>query len=170
VHGAVLGIVGFGRIGQAVARRADGFGMEVLHNSRSGGVPLAELLERSDFVSLHAPLTDETRGLIRERELDAMKPTAVLVNTARGELVDTSALERALREGAIAGAALDVTDPEPLPADHPLLAAPNLTVLPHIGSASHATRAAMADIAVDNLMAGLRGEPMRHCANPEVYG
>jgi phosphoglycerate dehydrogenase-like enzyme len=165
----VLGIVGFGRIGHAVARRAKGFGMEVLHSSRSGGVPLDELLGRADFVSLHAPLTEETRGLIGERELMLMKPTAVLVNTARGELVHSGALERALRAGAIAGAALDVTDPEPLPADHPLLAAPNLTVLPHIGSASHATREAMAHIAVDNLLAALRGEPMPHCANPEVY-
>ena len=170
VHGAVLGIVGFGRIGRAVARRAEGFGMEVLHNSRSGGVPLDELLARADFVSLHAPLTDETRGLIGERELGLMKPTAVLVNTARGELVDTDALEGALRAGQIAAAALDVTDPEPLPPDHSLLSAPNVTVLPHIGSASHATREAMAEIAVDNLLAALRGEQMAHCANPEVYG
>jgi glyoxylate reductase len=169
VHGRVLGIVGFGRIGQAVAHRAEGFGMEVLHTSRSGGVPLDELLQRADFVSLHAPLTEHTRGLVGERELGLMKPTAVLVNTARGELVDTGALEQALRAGAIAAAALDVTDPEPLPVDHPLLSAPNLTVLPHIGSASHTTREAMADIAVDNLLAALRGDAMPHCANPEVY-
>lgn len=169
VHGAVLGIVGFGRIGQAVARRAEGFGMTVLHNSRSGGVPLDELLARADFVSLHAPLTDATRGLIGTRELELMKPSAILVNTARGGLVDSRALEAALREGVVAGAALDVTDPEPLPPDHPLLGAPNLVVAPHVGSASHRTRAAMADMAVDNLLAALAGERMPHCANPEVY-
>jgi glyoxylate reductase len=164
LHGATLGIVGYGRIGTAVARRARGFGMEVLH-----GMPLHELLPRCDFVSLHAPLTLETRGLIGGRELELMKPTAILVNTARGPLVETAALERALRERQIAAAALDVTDPEPLPPDHPLLSAPNLTVVPHIGSASHATREAMADMAVDNLLAALRGDRMPHCANPEVY-
>jgi glyoxylate reductase len=138
--------------------------MTVLH-----GVPLPELLERSDFVSLHAPLTPDTRGMIGAGELAAMKPTAILVNTARGPLVDTAALERALREGQIAGAGLDVTDPEPLPAGHPLLSAPNLVVVPHIGSASHHTREAMADMAVDNLLAALGGRRMPHCANPEVY-
>jgi glyoxylate reductase len=100
----------------------------------------------------------------------AMKPSAILVNTARGPLVDTGALEKALREGQIAAAALDVTDPEPLPPDHPLLTAPNLLVVPHIGSASHRTREAMADMAVDNLLAALAGERMPHCANPQVYG
>jgi glyoxylate reductase len=164
VHGATLGIVGYGRIGRAVARRAEGFGMTVLH-----GIPLDELLERSDFVSLHAPLTPDTRGLIGRDQLARMKPSAVLVNTARGPLVDTAALEEALRDGTIAGAGLDVTDPEPLPADHPLLSAPNLVVVPHIGSASHRTREAMADMAVDNLLAALRGDRMPHCANPEVY-
>jgi glyoxylate reductase len=164
LHGATLGIVGFGRIGKAVARRAEGFGMTVLH-----GIPLNDLLERSDFVSLHAPLTPDTHGLIGAAELGRMKPTASLINTARGPLVDTMALERALREGEIAGAGLDVTDPEPLPADHPLLRAPNLVVAPHIGSASHRTREAMADMAVDNLLAALAGERMPHCANPEVY-
>ena len=170
VGGATLGVVGLGRIGRAVARRAEGFGMEVLHSSRSGGVPLGELLERADFVSLHAPLTDATRGLIGARELGQMKPTAILVNTARGELVDTGALDRALREGEIAGAALDVTDPEPLPADHPLLDAPNVLVVPHVGSATQTTRERMAEIAVENLIAALDGDPMPHCANPEVYG
>jgi glyoxylate reductase len=170
LHGSTLGIVGFGRIGQALARRAEGFSMTVLHNSRSGGVGLEELLERSDFVSLHAPLTPETRGLIGARELALMKPTAVLVNTARGGLVDSAALEQALRAGEIAAAALDVTDPEPLPAGHPLLSAPGLVVAPHIGSASHRTREAMATMAVDNLLAALAGERMPHCANPEVYG
>jgi glyoxylate reductase len=167
--GRTLGIVGMGRIGKAVARRAMGFGMHVLHTSRSGGVPLDKLLEESDFVSIHTPLTPETRGLIDERALRRMKPTAILINTARGPIVDTDALTRALNEGWIAGVGLDVTDPEPLPGDHPLLEAPNLTVVPHIGSATHTTREAMATIAVDNLLAALAGERMPHCANPEVY-
>jgi glyoxylate reductase len=169
VAGATLGIVGFGRIGQAVARRGEGFGMEIVHNSRSGGIALDDLLKRSDYVSLHAPLSPDTRGLIGERELGLMKPTAVLVNTARGELVQTAALERALRDGTIAGAGLDVTDPEPLPADHPLLSAPNLTVSPHIGSATGPTREKMAERAAGNLLAALAGERMPYCANPEVY-
>jgi glyoxylate reductase len=169
VHGAVLGLIGLGRIGAAVARRAEGFSMEVLYTSRSGGVPLEELLERSDFVSIHAPLTPETRGLIDETALRRMKHSAILVNTARGPIVDTNALVRALNQGWIAGAALDVTDPEPLPTEHPLLLCPNLTIAPHIGSATHATREAMADMAVDNLLAALRGERMPHCANAEVY-
>src|SRR5436305_5269616 len=168
-HGAVLGIVGFGRIGRAVAHRAEGFAMRVLHSSRSGGTPLDELLEQADFVSLHAPLTGETRRLIGAPELRLMKPTAILVNTARGGLVDTAALGRALHDGEIAAAALDVTDPEPLPPDHPLLSAPNLTVAPHIGSATHRTREAMADTAVDNLLAALDARRMPHCANPYVY-
>ena len=170
VGGATLGIVGRGRIGRAVARRAEGFGMEVLHSSRSAGVPLDELLARADFVTVHAPLTDDTRGLIGARELGLMKHTAILVNTARGELVDSAALDRALREERIAGAALDVTDPEPLPADHPLLSAPNALVVPHIGSATRTARERMAAMAVDNLLAALDGEPMPHCANPQVYG
>ena len=170
VHGATLGLVGVGRIGGAVARRAEGFGMEVLRHGRSGGMALDELLERSDFVSLHCPLTEETRGLVGERALGRMRPTAVLVNTSRGPIVDTDALAGALHDGRIAAAALDVTDPEPLPGDHPLLAAPNLLVVPHVGSATHATRAAMADMAVDNLLAALAGKRMPYCANPEVYG
>ena len=169
VAGATLGIVGFGRIGRAVARRSEGFGMTVVHNSRSGGTSLDDLLRAADYVSLHAPLTPETRGLIGEHELSLMKPTAILVNTARGELVRTDALERALRDGQIGGAALDVTDPEPLPADHPLLGAPNLIVVPHIGSATRTTREKMADMAADNLLAALAGERMPYAANPEVY-
>jgi glyoxylate reductase len=165
VTGATLGIIGFGRIGQAVARRAEGFGMEVLHSGRSGGVSLDELLERSDFVSLHCPLTDDTRHLIDEAALARMKPTARLINTARGPIVDPAALERALHERAIAGAALDVTEPEPLPADHPLLQAPNLLVVPHVGSATVRTRHRMTEIAVDNLLAALDGEAMPHQAN-----
>jgi glyoxylate reductase len=150
LHGATVGVVGYGRIGQAVGRRVEGFGCELLSTSRRGGVTLEELLERSDFVTLHCPLTPDTRGL---------------VNTARGPVVDTDALARALHAGEIAGAALDVTDPEPLPGDHPLLEAPNLLVVPHIASATHATRGRMADIAVDNLLAGLAGEPMPHSVN-----
>ena len=166
LHAATVGIVGFGRIGQAVARRLEGFGCEILHTSRSGGTPTDELLERSDFVTLHCPLTPETRGLIDAAALGRMKPTAYLVNTARGPVVNTEALTHALRAGEIAGAALDVTDPEPLPGDHPLLGAPNLLVLPHIASATHATREKMAEMAVDNLLAGLAGEPMPNQANP----
>ena len=160
LHGATVGIVGFGRIGQAVARRLEPFGGQVLHSSRTSGVALDELLERSDFVTLHCPLTPETRGLIGREALARMKPTAYLINTARGPVVETDALTRALHAGEIAGAALDVTDPEPLPGDHSLLEAPNLLVVPHIASATHATRERMAEIAVDNLLAGLAGEQM----------
>lgn len=170
LHSSTVGIVGGGRIGTAVARRLEGFGCEVLVAGRSGTTPLAELLERADYVSLHVPLTEDTRGLIGEAELGAMKDTAYLVNTARGPVVDQSALARALREGWIAGAALDVTDPEPLPPDDPLLDAPNLLVIPHLGSATHGTREAMAELAVRNLSAALEGGRMPHCANPEVYG
>jgi glyoxylate reductase len=170
LHRATVGIVGAGRIGRAVARRLECFEARVLLRGRASGPPLGELLAASDFVSLHVPLTDSTRGLIGEAELRAMKESAYLINTARGPLVDGAALERALREGWIAGAALDVTDPEPLPADHPLLEAPNLLVVPHVGSATERTRAAMAELAVDNLLAGLAGERMPRCVNPEVYG
>jgi glyoxylate reductase len=166
LHGATVGIVGYGRIGQAVGRRLEGFGCEVLTTSGSGGVPLTELLERSDFVTLHTPLTPATRGIIAEEALRRMKPTAYLVNTARGPIVDTNALARALHAGELAGAALDVTDPEPLPGDHPLLDAPNLLVVPHVGSATVATRARMADMAVENLLAGLAGEPMPNQVTP----
>lgn len=169
LHEATVGILGGGRIGTAVASRLHGFGCEVLIAGRSGPTPRDELLERSDFVSLHVPLTDETRGMIGEPELRAMKETAYLVNTARGPVIDQPALARALRDGWIAGAALDVTDPEPLSPDDPLLEAPNLLVIPHLGSATHATREAMAEIAVTNLSAALGGERMPHCVNPEVY-
>lgn len=166
VHGTTLGIVGAGRIGSAVAKRArDGFGMEVLTCRRTGGMPLAEVLERSDFVSLHCPLTPDTRHLIDAAALVRMKRTAYLVNTARGPIVDQAALADALRDGSIAGAALDVMDPEPLPPGDPLLSAPNLVVLPHLGSATLATRGAMAQLAVDNLLAGLAGLPLPHAAS-----
>lgn len=165
VYGKTLGIVGLGRIGRAVAKRAEGFSMEVIHHSRSSGVPLDELLERSDFVSLHAPLNDDTRGMIDADELERMKESAVLINTARGQLVDTGALARALASGSIAAAALDVVDPEPVPKGHPLLDAPNLILNPHTASASIEARTAMAELAVDNLLAGLAGEPMPQSVN-----
>jgi glyoxylate reductase len=169
LNGATVGIVGYGRIGRAVARRVEGFGARVVHTSRSGGVPLQQLLDESDFVTLHCPLTRETEHLIDAAALRCMKDTAYLVNTARGPIVDSVALGRALGEGWIAGAALDVTEPEPLPPRNPLVDAPNLIVVPHIASATHRTREAMAYIAVENLLAGLRGERMPHCVNPEVY-
>jgi len=132
-------------------------------------VGLDTLLAESDFVSLHCPLTPETRHLINAGRLRQMKRTAVLINTARGEVVDQDALVEALRQGTIAYAGLDVTTPEPLPADSPLLALPNATVLPHIGSASISARERMATMAAENLMAGLRGERLPNCVNPEVY-
>ncbi len=162
--GMTLGVVGWGRIGQAMARRGEGFGMEVIHHSRSSGVGLDELLERADFVSLHTPLTDATRHLIGAPELRRMKASAYLINTARGGVVDQAALKEALETGEIAGAGLDVTTPEPLPHDDPLLTAPNLLVVPHIGSATTRTRARMADMAVDNLLAALAGKAMPHPA------
>jgi glyoxylate reductase len=158
--GATLGIVGRGRIGDAVARRAEGFGMDVLASSRRSGVPLEELLERADFVSLHCPLTPATRHLIGTEALARMKPSAYLINTARGGVVDQTALRLALLAGEIAGAALDVTEPEPLPAGDPLLEAPNLLVVPHVGSATVRTRERMAEMAVENLLAALAGRPM----------
>ncbi len=180
LRGRTLGIVGFGAIGQAVAARARAFGMRILYHSRTRKpkverhleatfVSLTDLLRQSDFVSLHVPLTPETRGLIAADALRAMKPTAILVNTARGPVVDTDALVHALREGWIRAAALDVTDPEPLPPEHPLYALPNCLITPHIGSATEETRRRMAELACENLLAGLRGERLPHCANPEVY-
>jgi glyoxylate reductase len=177
VHGATLGIVGMGKIGRAVARRAQGFGMRVLYASRSHPedgagakrVELDELLRESDFVSLHVPLTDDTRHMIGEEQLRAMKPTAIIINTARGAVIDQEALVRALEEGGIGGAGLDVAEVEPIPPGDALMRARNTVLLPHIGSASHATRARMADMAIDNVLAGLRGERMPHCVNPEVY-
>lgn len=179
VYGATLGVIGFGRIGQAVARRAAGFAMRVLYydpsqpqppaNLRATPVDLATLLRESDFVSLHVPLTQETRHLINRETLALMKPTAVLVNTARGPVVDQAALYEALREQCIFAAALDVTDPEPIPPDSPLLTLDNCLIVPHIASASVTTRAKMALMAAENLLAGLRGERLPHCVNPEVY-
>ena len=172
VYGATLGIVGMGAIGSAVARRARGFDMRILYtanNRRTEAeaalgaefVPeLKELLARSDFVSLHVPLTASTRNLIGAAELACMRPTAFLINTSRGDVVDTEALTAALQEGRIAGAGLDVTAPEPISADHPLLTLLNVVLTPHIGSASHATRRRMAMLAVENAIAACKGEPM----------
>ncbi len=181
VHGSTIGIVGFGRIGQAVARRAMGFGMTVLYHDvhqvdaaveREFGatfLPLEELLARADFVSLHVNLTADTRHLINAEKLSWMKPTGVLVNTSRGPVVDPVALFEALRDGVIFAAALDVTDPEPIPADDPLLSLENCLVVPHIASASRATRGKMAAMAAANLLAGVRGERLPTPVNPEVY-
>jgi glyoxylate reductase len=163
VYGATLGIVGFGRIGRAVAKRAEGFQMQIVTTtSHSHPGAFEMLLERSDFVSLHCPLTPETHHLINAAALERMQPTAILINTARGPIVDQEALAQALHDGQIAGAALDVTDPEPLPPDDPLLKAPNLIVVPHIGSATQSARERMANLAVDNLLAALAGQRMPH--------
>jgi glyoxylate reductase len=159
VSGRTLGIVGAGRIGRAVAERARGFRMEVLLHSRSGGVAKDELLARSDFVSLHAPLTPETRHWIGERELRLMRPHAVLVNTARGALVDEAALVRALREGRLAAAGLDVFEREPALAAG-LVDLPNVVLAPHVGSATVATRDRMAEVAAANVVAALAGKPI----------
>jgi glyoxylate reductase len=180
VWGATLGIVGLGRIGTAVARRARGFRMRVLYYDPTCRpdleeelglecVDLGTLLARSDYVSLHCPLIPETHHLIDERALRRMKPTAILVNAARGPVVDADALVRALQKGWIARAALDVTDPEPIPADHPLTALPNCIVVPHIASATVTARERMATMAAENLLAGLRGERLPFCVNPKVY-
>ncbi len=181
VWGATLGIVGLGRIGTAVARRAQGFSMRVLYHDamrRSDleatlGVEFAALdtlLAQSDFVTLHCPLVPETHHLIDAQRLRRMKSTAILVNAARGPVVETDALVQALQEGWIRAAALDVTDPEPLPADHPLVTLPNCIVVPHIGSATVTARNLMATRAAENLLAGLQGERLPYCANPQVYG
>jgi glyoxylate reductase len=179
--GRTLGIIGLGKIGGAVARRAAGFGMQVMCLARPGShstaermgvreVSLPELLAQSDFVSLHTPLTPETRGLIDAAALRMMKPSAVLINTARGAVVQTDALSQALREGWICAAALDVTDPEPLPAEHVLYQMSNCLVTPHIASATHQTRRRIAGMAAENLLAGLQGNRLPYCANPSVYG
>lgn len=181
IHGASLGIVGLGRIGAAMARRARGFGMRVLYHDPArrpdmeqqlGVEPtesLEALLEAADFVSLHVPLTASTRGLIGAEELGRMKPTAVLVNTSRGPVVNQAALHEALSARRIFAAGLDVTEVEPIPPDDPLLKLDNVVIAPHIASASFATRRRMAEMAADNLIAGLRGEVPPNCVNPEAH-
>jgi lactate dehydrogenase-like 2-hydroxyacid dehydrogenase len=177
LSGATLGLVGMGRIGQAVARRAQGFAMQVLYSSRGPAVQehgatrvdFRELLAESDFVSIHAPLTTETLHLFDAAAFAQMKPGAILVNTARGPLVDSDALYDALASGRLAAAALDVTEPEPLPANHRLLNHERCLVVPHLGSATSATRDRMATMAAENLLAGIRSLRLPHCANPDVY-
>lgn len=181
VAGATLGIVGLGRIGQAMARRARGFDMRILYTNQercdpvletllnAEFVPLDELLSASDFVTIHTPLTPETHYLFGDRQFEQMQRSAVLINTARGPIVDPDALYRALSEGQIAAAAIDVTEPEPIPAESPLLTLDNLIITPHIASASRQTRAKMATMAINNLIAGLQGERLPHCVNPEIY-
>ena len=180
IHNSTLGIVGMGRIGQEMARRGKGFNMRILYSNRrrifeieqelgAEYVSLPELLEKSDFVSLHVPLNESTRNLISRKELDLMKPTAILVNTARGAVIDQAALYEALRSGKIGGAGLDVLENEPVQLDDPLLTLENVVLTPHIGSASGATRRRMAVMAAENLIAGLRGNKLPNCVNPEVY-
>jgi glyoxylate reductase len=181
IHGATLGLVGFGRIGQAMARRALGFEMRVLYYDpanpndpdaialRAESADLDTVLRESDFVSIHTPLTEQTYHLFNDDRLATMKAGAALINTARGPVVDPDALYRALKKGSLACAALDVTEPEPIPFDSPLLDLDNIIITPHIASASQATRARMAEMAANNLLAGLRGEKLPHCVNPEVY-
>lgn len=179
LHGATLGIAGMGRIGSAIARRARGFGMRILYHNRvvdanaeaetgARWVGKDELLRLSDFVMLAMPLSPATRGFIGAAELAAMKPTAVLVNIARGPVVDTAALTDALREKRIFGAALDVTDPEPLPATHPLYGLDNCFIAPHIGSATLHTRRQMFQTAILNVLASLRDDLPPNCLNPEA--
>jgi glyoxylate reductase len=180
VHHKVLGIVGFGRIGQAVARRARGFGMRVLYYSRTRAAAdlehelgarylgLEDLLRQADFLSLHTSLSAETHHLVNAERLALMKPTAVLVNTSRGPVVDEQALARALSQGRIFAAGIDVFEREP--EVHPeLLACANAVIVPHLGSATVQTRAAMANLAADNLLAGLEGELPPAALNPEVW-
>ena len=180
VHGATLGIVGMGQIGAEMAKRARGFDMRVIYYSRTRKPELeselgmeyfepSDLLSTADFVTLHIPLTLETRHFIGERELQLMKPTAILINAARGAVVDSQALYTALKEGWISGAALDVTDPEPILPDDPLLSLDNLVITPHIGSASIDSRRRTCLLAARNVVAGIQGKRLEACANPEVY-
>ena len=180
VHSSTLGIIGLGAIGQAMARRASGFGMQVLYLKRQAkrpagdkiagalGVSLRRLLAESDYVSVHVPLTVKTRHLMGPREFSLMKPGAIFINTARGAVVDQAAMLKALKSGRLAGAGLDVTDPEPITANDPLLRLDNVVITPHIGSASIATRAQMAAIAVGNILDVFAGRLPRFCANPGV--
>lgn len=181
IFGATLGIVGFGRIGQAMARRAKGFNMKIIYSdpqrqpeaeisTGAGFVPFEMLLKEADFITIHANLTKENYHLIGDDQFRLMKPTAVLVNTSRGPIVDPDALYRALESRRIAGAGLDVTEPEPIPVHSPLLELDNLIVAPHIASASIQSRTRMSIMTAENLLAGLKGERLPYCVNPEVYG
>jgi len=179
VYKATLGLIGFGRIGQAVAQRARGFEMRVLcydpylpaEKVPQGVemVSLETLYSQSDFISIHVPLTPQTHHLIDAKAFSKMKPNTILVNTARGAVIETQALYLALKDRQIAAAALDVTDPEPIPANHPLLSLENLIIAPHIASASTSTRERMAIMAAENILAGLNQQPLPNCVNPQVY-
>jgi glyoxylate reductase len=181
IHHATLGIIGFGRIGREVAKRARGFDMNVLYYSLNPASPeeearlgarhatLDEVLSQSDFVTLHVTLTPDTHHMMNKASFAKMKPTAMLINAARGPVVDPDDLYDALKNGVIAAAGLDVTDPEPLPADHKLLTLPNCLVVPHIASGSVATRGKMASVAAQNLLAGLKHQPLPSWVNPEVW-
>ena len=180
VNGSTLGILGLGGIGLEMAKRGLGFDMKVLYHSRTRkrdlekeyGLKYASfkrVLAESDFLSIHVPLTPQTNHFIGEKQLKMMKPSSILVNLSRGPVVDTDALHQALTKGTIAGAGLDVFDPEPVPTDHPILGLDNVVVLPHIGSASNRSRRAMHLLAARNLVAGLNGNRLEECANPEVY-
>ena len=180
IFGATLGIAGIGRIGFAVAQRGKGFSMPIIYNDAVRSeraekelgaryVSKDELLRQSDFLSLHVPLSPETYHYIDKQALSLMKPTAVLVNTSRGPVVDTMAVYEALKARLIFAAALDVMDPEPLPPDHPLYSLDNALIVPHIASASFETRNSMAELAADNLLAGLEGRQPPTCLNPELF-
>lgn len=179
IQGATLGLIGMGRIGTAVARRALGFDMNVIYydprekkahsDLNVTRVDFETLLRESDFISLHTPLTPDTHHLIDSEAFARMKPNAVLINTARGPVVDPDALYEALQERRIFGAGLDVTEPEPLPMDSPLLTLDNIVVAPHIASASKTARDQMSWMAAQNLVAGLKGKRLPNCVNPQVY-
>jgi len=180
VNGSTLGILGMGGIGLETAKRGLGFDMKVIYHSRTRKrelekihgfkyASLKRVLTESDFLSIHVPLTPETHHFISDKQLNMMKPSSILINLARGAVVDTEALYKALLKGGIAGAGLDVFDPEPVPPDHPILGLDNVVVLPHIGSASNRSRREMHLLAARNLLAGLKGERLEECANPELY-
>ncbi|MDJ0735765.1 MAG: D-glycerate dehydrogenase [Nostocaceae cyanobacterium] len=180
VTGATLGIVGLGRIGKAVAHRAQGFDMRILYTSNRCDVhlentlgvefvSLERLLQESDFVTIHMPLTQNNYHMFGDEQFALMKSSAVLINTARGGIIDPDALYRALSKGTIAGAAIDVTEPEPIPTDSPLLTLDNLIITPHVASASRQTREKMANMAIDNLIAGLKGDRLHDCVNSDIY-
>ncbi len=180
IKGATAGIVGLGKIGSAVADRLVAFGAHLLFTNRSPlpdketqykatQVSLDELLRNSDIICLHVPLTTDTTDLINEEAFKKMKPGVILINAARGPVVNTRDLTTALETGRIRAAGLDVTDPEPLPPDHPLYQLENCLITPHIGSATYNTRKTMAGIAIRNLIAGIEGQPLPFCVNPEVH-
>lgn len=180
VHHATLGIVGMGRIGQAVARRAKGFDMKIIYYDterkpdaeKDLGVEAVDfdgLLHNSDFISIHTILGESTKNMFSEKEFKKMKSNAIIVNTARGPIINPKDLYKALKEGTIRAAALDVTEPEPIPNDDPLLTLENCVIVPHVGSASLATRSKMSLMAAENLLAGIKGERLPNCINPQVY-